>query len=87
MKRKYTYHVNNKKISREIKYIPFRYILAMFLTILEILSIMAVVILLAIYVPYFYLLILLTVVGVVISIIASNDNPDYKVPWLLFVIV
>lgn len=87
MKRKYTYHVNNKKISREIKYIPFRYILAMFLTILEILSIMAAVILLAIYVPYFYLLILLTVVGVVISIIASNDNPDYKVPWLLFVIV
>ena len=87
MKRKYTYHVNKKIKEREIKYIPFRYILAMFLVVIEILSIMAIVILCAMYIPYFYLAILITDIAVVISIIASNDNPDYKVPWLLFVIV
>ena len=87
MKRKYTYSLNNKKIEREISYIPFRYIIAMFLTILEIMLIIATMVVLAMYVPYFYVAIMLTEIVVVVSIIGSNDNPDYKVPWLLFVIV
>ena len=76
-------------VDREItySYIPFRYVLACFITILEILSIIGVVVLLCYYVPYFYLLCFATVIGCVIKIIASDDNPDYKVPWLLFVLV
>jgi len=75
-----------KKVDREIQYIPMRYIFAMLITILEIIMVIGVMFLLAMYIPYFYIAIYITVVGVVISIIASNDNPDYKVPWLLFVI-
>ena len=75
-----------KYIEKEINYIPFRYIVAVLLTIFEIAAIIGVLVLLAIYIPYFYLAIYLTVFGVIIAIIASNENPDYKVPWLLFVI-
>ncbi len=39
------------------------------------------------YVPYFYVAAWLTGIACVISIIASDDNPDYKVPWLLFLLV
>ena len=39
------------------------------------------------YVPYFYVLCWLTEIACVINIIASDDNPDYKVPWLLFVMI
>lgn len=87
MKRQYSYSVNNKKIEKEISYIPFRYIVAMFLTIIEIAAIICAMVLLAMYVPYFYIAIIITEIVVVISIIGSNDNPDYKVPWLLFVII
>ena len=76
----------NKYVEKEVNYIPFRYIVAMLLTIFEIVSIIAIMVILAIYVPYFYIAIMVTVVGVVIQIIGSNENPDYKVPWLLFVI-
>ena len=37
--------------------------------------------------PYFYIAALLTELFCVIKIIASDDNPDYKVPWLLCVLV
>ncbi|MBQ4628716.1 MAG: PLDc_N domain-containing protein, partial [Clostridia bacterium] len=39
------------------------------------------------YVPYFYLAVWATEIFCVIRIIASDDNPDYKVPWLLFVLI
>ena len=39
------------------------------------------------YVPYFYLAAFATEIFCVIRIIASDDNPDYKVPWLLFVLI
>ena len=39
------------------------------------------------YVPYFYLAAWATEIFCVIRIIASDDNPDYKVPWLLFVLI
>ena len=74
-------------MEKEINYIPFRYIVAVLLTILEIAMIMAIVFLLAMYVQYFYIALIITEVVVVISIIGSNQNPDYKIPWLLFVIV
>ena len=73
-------------VEKEIQYIPVRYILAMMITILEVVMVIGLVFLFAYYIPYFYLAIYATVIGVVISIIVSYDNPDYKVPWLLFVI-
>ena len=39
------------------------------------------------FVPYFYIAAFLTEVGCVIKIVSSDDNPDYKVPWLLFVLI
>jgi len=86
MKKKIKVYEKNKYVEKEVNYIPFRYIIAMLVTIFEIISIIAVMVFLAIYVPYFYVAIIATVVGVVIQIIGSNENPDYKVPWLLFVI-
>ena len=87
MKRQYEYSVGKKKVVREISYIPGRYILAMLLTILEVLAIITIVVLLCAYVPYFYLSAYVTQVACVIKIISSDDNPDYKVPWLLFVLI
>ncbi len=78
---------NGKPIPKEITYIPFRYILAILLTVLETLGVIAFLVVLAKYVPYFYLAILLTEIFVVLIIINSNDNPDYKIPWLLVVLL
>lgn len=74
-------------VQKEMTYIPFRYILAIFLTVLETLTVIAILIILAKYVPYFYIAILLTEILVVLNIINSNDNPDYKIPWLLLVLL
>ncbi len=87
MKRKLAYTVGNKRVEREYSYIPARYILAAFITIFEILAILAVVVLLCYIVPYFYLAALVTQICCVVRIISSDDNPDYKIPWLLFVLI
>ena len=42
---------------------------------------------LCIYVPKFYILCYITAFACILKIIASDDNPDYKVPWVLFVLV
>lgn len=87
MKRKYQYYVNEKLVEREVNYIPVRYIIAMLITVLEILAVIGVVIACCYYIPYFYLAAWATEIGCVIRIIASDDNPDYKIPWLLFVLI
>lgn len=87
MKRSYEYSVGKKKIKREYNYIPVRYILAILITVFEIAAIIGIVAVLCYYVPYFYFLAYATQIGCVIKIIASDDNPDYKVPWLLFVLI
>lgn len=87
MKKTITYDVNKKKVQREINYIPFRYILAVLITLFEVLAVIGIVISLCYYVPYFYLAAWATEIACVIRIIASDDNPDYKVPWLLFVLI
>ncbi len=68
------------------RYIPIRYIVAILITVMEVALIIGVVLALSIYVPYFYFFVYLMHVVCVISIIASDDNPDYKVPWLLVVL-
>jgi len=87
MKKTYKIQTGGKSIEREYSYIPVRYMIAALITILEIASIIGIVIAFCIYVPYFYILCYMTAVGCVIKIVASDDNPDYKVPWVLFVIV
>ena len=87
MKRKYTYFDGRKQVEREYSYIPFRYILAVLITLFEVLAVIGIVTALCYYVPYFYLAAWATEIFCVIRIIASDDNPDYKVPWLLFVLI
>ncbi|MBQ9767465.1 MAG: cardiolipin synthase [Lachnospiraceae bacterium] len=87
MKKTYEYYANNKKIEREYNYIPVRYILAILITALEVLAILGIMVALCYYVPYFYIAAWLTEIFCVIRIIASDDNPDYKIPWLLFVLI
>ena len=87
MKRKYQYQVGEKTVEREYNYIPFRYIIAVMITVLEIVAIIGVVVLLCIYVPYFYILCYVTAFACIVKIVASDDNPDYKVPWVLFVLL
>ncbi len=87
MKKTLSYDVNDKQVEREINYIPFRYIIAVLITLFEIAAIVGIVIALCYWVPYFYLLAWATQIACVIRIISSDDNPDYKVPWLLFVMI
>ena len=72
---------------KKLHCIPIRFIIAIVLAVLATLAVMAIVVLLSIYVPYFYLLMWATEIACVIQIASSNENPDYKVPWLLVVLV
>lgn len=87
MKKKIVVQEYNKTTEREISYIPFRYIVSIFLVVLETLGVIAVMLLLTIYIPYFYFAVVATQFGVAISIINRKDNPDYKLPWLFFVML
>ncbi len=87
MKRILRYYVNKKEVEREYNVIPFRYILAILITVFEVAAIIGILVALCYYVPYFYVLCWITETACVINIIASDDNPDYKVPWLLFVMI
>ena len=87
MKRRIEYKAGDKILEKEVKYIPMRYILAALITLFEILAIISIVIALCYYVPYFYIAAYITTFACELKIIASDDNPDYKVPWMLFVLV
>lgn len=80
MKRKYHYQINEREVEREYTYIPVRYIIAVLITVFEVLAVIGIVVALCYYVPYFYLAAWATEIFCVIRIIASDDNPDYKVP-------
>lgn len=87
MKRKYSYRAGGKVVEKEYNYIPVRYIIAILITVLEVAAIIGIMVALCNYVPYFYLLAWATEIACVVRIIASDDNPDYKIPWLLFVLI
>lgn len=72
---------------QEVNYIPVRFIIAILLIVLETAAVLALTILCAIYIPYFYLAMYATQIFCVLKIINSQENPDYKIPWLLFVLV
>ena len=70
MKKTIMYDVNGEKVKKEIDYIPVRYILAIFITVLEVLAILGIMVALCYYVPYFYLACWATEIFCVIHIIA-----------------
>ena len=85
MKQKFSSCLRQKQI--ELRIIPFRYILAVIISLLEVLAVIGVVVALCYYVPYFYIAAWLTEIYCVIRIAASDDTQDYKVPWLILVLV
>ncbi len=85
MKKNIKVYKKGEYVDKEINYIPTRYIIAILITILEVLAIIGTVVLLAIYVPYFYTALVATQVALIIAIIVSNNNPDYKLVWLFVV--
>ncbi|MDE7405337.1 MAG: PLDc N-terminal domain-containing protein, partial [Clostridiales bacterium] len=87
MKKKIVIQEHNKQVEREISYIPFRYIVAIFLVVIETLAVIAAMTLITMYVPYFYFAVVITQFVVAIAIINRKDNPDYKLPWLFFVML
>ncbi len=87
MKKNIKIYHKGKLVDKEINYIPTRYIIAILITILEVLSIIGIVVVLAIYVPYFYSALILTEIAVIVSIMISNNNPDYKLVWLFVVVM
>lgn len=76
-----------RKQTEGYSYIPFRYIAAVIIAIMEVIAVIGIVAALCYYVPFFYLAAWATEISCVIRIIASDDNPNYKVPWLLFVLI
>ena len=87
MKGKIRYQVEDRMVEKEVSYIPFRNIAAVLIALLEVAAILTIVIVLCKYVPYFYLLVWATEIACVIRIIASDDNPDYKIQWLMLVLL
>ncbi len=87
MKKTITYNVEQKTVKKEIEYIPVRYIIAVLITLFEVAAVIGIVTVMCVYVPYFYLAAFATEISCVIRIIASDDNPDYKIPWLLLVLI
>lgn len=71
----------------ELKNIPLRYIIAILLTVIEITLILLAVIFACYKFPLIYALAILVQIFCVIKIVSSNDNPDYKVSWLIVVLV
>ena len=87
MKKTLHYQVDGRTVDREVNYIPVRFILAIIFAVLETAAVIASVMVCSYYIPYFYLLVWATEIAVVIKIIASDDNPDYKIPWLMVVLL
>ena len=87
MKKRIRYKQHNKEIEKEITYIPVRYVIAAMLVILEVLAMIGAVVALCYFVPYLYILAYLVELGCIIKLLSAEDNPDYKVPWLIIVLL
>ena len=87
MKKRYKILTGKGLVEKEYNHIPIRYLIAVGIAVLEILAIIGVVLALCYYLPWFYFLSLAVNAYCVVKIISSDDNPDYKIPWLLCVII
>ncbi len=75
------------KMKKYRNYMPFRFVFNILLMLAEVALVLCLVILVSIQSRYSLIAEAVTQLAVAVVIIASNDNPDYKVPWLFFVIV
>ena len=87
MKKKIIIYDQNGPKEKEVEHIPVRFIFAILLIILETAAVIGMVMLCTVKIPFFYLALYATQVFCVLKIINSQENPDYKIPWLLFVIL
>lgn len=87
MKKTIRYQVDQGMVEKEVNYIPFRYIHAFVISLIEVAMVVGIVVVLCYHVPYFYLAAWCTEIACVIRIVASDDNPEYKIPWLLVVLI
>ena len=87
VKKTYSYKAGKKTIERSYSYIPVRYIIAAFLMLFEVCAVVAITVVLCYYVPLFYIAAWLTEIFCVLKIISSDDNPEYKVPGLLVILI
>lgn len=87
MKKTIIIQERGQKKEKQINNIPFRYILSVTIILLEFALIIAAVVTLTVFIPYFYIAVAVTQFSVAVAIIASADNPEYKVPWLFFVML
>ncbi len=87
MKKKIVIYDLRGKSEKVILHIPFRFILAMLLIVAETLAVLATVIWCALHIPYFYIAMALTHFFCVLRIINSKENPEYKIPWLMVVLL
>ncbi|MBQ7782646.1 MAG: PLDc N-terminal domain-containing protein, partial [Oscillospiraceae bacterium] len=83
MKKKIIIHDRYGVKEKEIDYIPIRFIIAILLIILETTAVIVITMLCGAYIPYFYIAMWATEIFCVLKIINSEENPDYKIPWLL----
>ena len=86
MKRTYKLRTVKGIVEKEYNHIPFRYSIALLIAVLEIALIIGAVCLACYYVPLLYSICVAVNGCCVVKIIASDDNPDYKAPWLICVI-
>lgn len=80
MKKTIRYQVDQGMVEKEVNYIPFRYIHAFVISLIEVAMVVGIVVVLCYHVPYFYLAAWCTEIACVIRIVASDDNPEYKIP-------
>ncbi|MBR4419377.1 MAG: PLDc N-terminal domain-containing protein, partial [Clostridia bacterium] len=78
---------DNKIIVKTGGYLPLRYALAIFITIAEIVLIIALIAMLCAKYKWFYLVAVLIQFACVLKVISSDDNPDYKAPWLFIILI
>ena len=69
------------------KHLPLRFVLNILLILIEVALVMTLVVLITIRNRYSLIAEAITQLVVAVVIIAGNDNPDYKVPWLFFVLI
>ncbi|MGN1235543.1 MAG: cardiolipin synthase [Christensenellaceae bacterium] len=68
-------------------YLPGRFVVAILLIVLETAGVVAMTCLCAYYIPFFYLAMWATEIVCVLRIVNSEENPDYKIPWLLLTLL
>lgn len=87
MRRTYRYRIGEKTVEKSYYYIPVRFIIAIIILLMETLAVIGVVVLLCYLVPLLYAAAIFMQFLCVLQIISSDDNPDYKSPWLLVVLL